>query len=432
MRAALCLGGLLVLASVGSSTAAATSFPNTELVSVNSRGRQANGPAGAMSISVHGRYVAFESAATDLAGGDPHYEDVFLRDRKAGTTRLISVSTSGVQGNSASDSPAISANGRYVAFESSASTLAPGDTNGAIDIFLRDRIAKTTRRVSVTSAGHQANGFSFDPAISADGRFVAFGSDASNLVSGDTNGSGDVFVRDCLLGTTERVSIGRDGEQGNQQSVPFLAVSDDGRYIAFLSEASNLVDGDTNGTMDVFVRDRVAGTTERVDVSSSQQQANGQLFGYVSISGDGRYVAFDSGASNLAPGDTNDQFDIFVRDLVAGTTERVSVSSDGAQGDMRSDNPSISDDGRFVTFESQASNLVAGDTNHVQDVFLRDRQLGTTQRISVAPDGTQANGQSGAAVLSGDGLHAGFLSVATNLVAGDRNGWQDAFIRNYG
>ena len=315
---------------------------------------------------------------------------MFVRDLRSGTTQLVSVAADGTQANSDSFGPAISADGRYVAFDSLASNLVPGDTNDHSDVFVRDRRSGTTQLVSVATDGTQANSDSFDPAISADGRYVAFGSDASNLVPGDTNGTDEVFVRDRRSGTTQLVSVATGGTQANGRSfIP--AISADGRYVVFGSDASNLVPGDTNGTDEVFVRDLRSGTTQRVSVATGGTQANSDSFS-PAISADGRYVAFDSDASNLVPGDTNHHADVFVRDLRSGTTQLVSVATDGTQANGNSSyEPAISADGRYVAFGSDASNLVPGDTNENSDVFVRDRQSGTTQRVSVATDGTQAN-----------------------------------------
>jgi hypothetical protein len=231
-----------------------------------------------------------------------------------------------------------------------------------------------TERVSVSSAGDQGNGDSYCPSIDADGRFVAFYSEASNLVPGDTNGKPDFFVHDRETGLTERVSVSSTGEQANGWPGSTTAsISADGRYVAFSSWATNLVPGDTNGQMDVFLRDRLAGTTERVSVSSSGAQGNNESGG-AAVSADGRFVEFGSYASNLAPGDANGKRDIFVRDRLTGLTERVSVSSFGDEGDDDSQYPTgISADGRFAVFDSLASNLVPGDTNGHVDVFVHDR-----------------------------------------------------------
>ncbi|HUE30371.1 MAG TPA: hypothetical protein VMR79_05815, partial [Verrucomicrobiae bacterium] len=321
------------------------------------------------------------------------------RSAGAQTTERASVASDGrTEGNDASLGSAISADGRFVAFDSAASNLVVGDTNGAADVFVHDRQAGTTERVSVASAGTQGNGssgligFAFPPALSADGRFVAFVSLASNLVAGDTNASTDVFVRDRLTGTTERVSVASGGAGGNAGSLG-SALSADGRFVAFQSDASNLVAGDTNGVTDVFVRDRLTGMTERVSVASDETQGDGAST-YPALSADGRFVAFQSDASNLVAGDTNGATDVFVRDRQTGTTERVSVASGGGtQGNRNSGGffafPALSADGRLVAFESDATNLVATDTNGATDVFVHDRLTGTTERVSVASGGSQ-------------------------------------------
>jgi Tol biopolymer transport system component len=214
----------------------------------------------------------------------------------------------------ASFGPAISTNGRFVAFQSEANDLVPGRTNIIDDIFVHDRQTHTTRRVSISSTGVLANDGSFNAAISGDGRFVAFNSSATNLVADDTNGAPDSFVRDRLNGTTERVSVNSAEQQANGSIGFGLAISADGRYVAFSSSATNLVVNDTNNCEDVFVRDRTLGTTIRVSVASNGTQANGCSFN-PAISADGQHVAFESLASNLVTGDSNNRKDVFVRHL---------------------------------------------------------------------------------------------------------------------
>ncbi|MFN8428018.1 MAG: hypothetical protein U0X87_17395, partial [Anaerolineales bacterium] len=238
-----------------------------------------------------------------------------------------------------------------------------------------------TTRVSVDALGTQANDASKRSSISGDGRFIAFESDASNLIANDTNAATDIFVKDRQTGEVTRVSVDSSGAQANEGSGG-AAISNDGRYVAFISDASNLVANDTNGVTDVFLRDRQLGTTTRISVSTSGESANAFSDYPLSISSDGRFVAFNSDASNLVPNDTNNSTDIFVHDNQTGSTERVSVASDGTQADSTSFAPSISANGQFVVFTSRAANLVSGDTNNALDVFVRDRQAGTTTRVS--------------------------------------------------
>jgi hypothetical protein len=239
-----------------------------------------------------------------------------------------------------------------------------------LDIYVRDRLAGTTERVSIDSAGLEANGASAHPVLSSDGRYVAFSSQATNLVAGDTNGHMDIFVRDRVAGTTERVSVNSAGLEGSDDSAE-PSISADGRYVAYWSAASNLVPADSNGVPDVFVRDRQAGTTERVSIGSDGTEGDFPS-NYPAISADGNFVTFESNATFLHGG----PFivgQIYVRNRPAHTTERVSNDPNGIAGDDESLSPFLSADGRYVAFVSHATNLVSGDTNGVQDIFVHDR-----------------------------------------------------------
>ncbi len=409
----------------------------TQRVSVASDGIQANNSSFTFpAISANGRYVAFQSNASNLVAGDTNgVADVFVRDLVTGETTRVSVATDGSQGNGPSgDRLSISADGRYVAFSSVASNLVTGDTNLASDIFVHDRLTGETTRISTATDGSQGNSSSTFASISGDGRYVAFESDATNLVPGDTNLSTDIFVHDRLTGETTRVSVATNGTQANSFSDE-PAISADGRYVVYGSYASNLVPGDTNGVTDVFVYDRTSGTTRRVSVASDGTQGNG-FSPFATISGDGRYIAFGSEATNLVPGDTNNAVDNFIFDQVTGQTTRISVASDGTQANSDSGGRSISADGNYVAFWSAASNLVAGDTNNAPDIFLYNRITGETTRVSVASDGTQGDSSSGGSGnsigLSADGRYVVFSSSATNLVPGDTNGFRDIFVRDRG
>jgi hypothetical protein len=333
---------------------------------------------------------------------------VFLVLAAPGDTVRVSVDSSGAQSNGYSHSPAISGNKRYVVFDSEANNLVAGDTNDTTDIFVHDLQTGATTRVSLTSSGTEANGPSSEPSISSDGRYVSFYSEASNLVADDTNGVGDVFVRDTQAGTTTRVSVDSAGVQADGTSYTYYnTISSDGNLVTFVSEATNLVADDTNGVPDIFVHNLQAGTTTRVSIDSTGAQAN-QGSGMATISGNGRYVAFYSEASNLVSDDTNGLRDVFVHDLQGGATVRVSVSSSGVQGDHASSEPSISSDGRYVAFKSAAENLDAGDTYNFDHIYVRDVQASTTSRVSRYSDGSTLVGWSSEPSISSDGRYVAF------------------------
>jgi Tol biopolymer transport system component len=428
--------GLIVLAlgvaALAGASAAQAEPGITTLVSIASTGEQVMG-AGSQepAVSADGRFVTFGTDASNVVPGDTNFAfDAFVRDRLTNETTRVSVSSAGAEGDQGGGATSISADGRFVAITSGSTNLVPGDTNDALDVFVHDRLTGVTERISLSSAGEQGNGFSFNGRISADGRLVAFESRATNLVPGDTNGWSDIFVHDRSTGATTRVSVSSLGEQANRFSESAV-ISVDGRFVAFHSFATNLVPDDTNNGFDVFIHELATGTTERVSLSSTGAQGDLSAF-TPSISGDGRFVAFSANATNLVAGDTNGTVDVFVRDRANATTERVSLSTTGAEANDRCDLPSISADGTRVAFQSLSSTLVARDTNGLNDVFVHDRTTGETRRVSVftpspmAP-GLQVNGNSMNPAMSADGRLVAFDSDASKLVIGDRNGWRDVF-----
>jgi Tol biopolymer transport system component len=418
----------LFLALASLSAPAWATRAKTRRVSLSSAGAEGDANSNSPDVSGDGRFVAFDSTASNLVGGDTNgLSDVFVRDRQTGTTRRVSVSSAGVQGDGDSRGALVSADGRFVAFWSDASNLVGGDTNAVADAFVRDRQTGTTRRVSVSSAGAESDGVSYPESISPDGRFVAFESDASTLVAGDTNGFTDIFVRDRQTGTTRRVSVSSAGAEGDGDSYS-ASISSDGRFIAFTSAGSNLVAGDTNSSTDIFVRDRQNATTRRVSVSSAGVEGDGDSHA-ASISSDGRFVAFGSLASNLVGGDANAVRDVFVRDRQNATTRRISVSSAGVEGNANSDSPSISANGRFVGFHSYSTTLIGADANGFVDVFVRDRDAATTRRVSVSSAGTEGDANSFGPSISANGRFVAFYSSASTLVGGDTNGFMDVFVR---
>ncbi len=445
----------------------------TTRVSVAADGSQANNTNQAYQITPGGRYVVFRSQATNLVGVDTAYIwNIYVRDREAGTTVLISQPEAGGVANGNSWDCAISADGRWVVYASQASNLVAGDPGPVMDVFAHDRDADAdgiydepgqtaTVRLTASHDGSPVDNDSYWPDITDDGRFVSFFSYAPNLVPGDTNSVYDAFVIDrdtdedgvfdeAGATATVRVSVREDGTQANDGS-DYPRMTADGRFVVFYSTASNLVPGDTNGRSDIFVRDRDTDAdgifdepgfvaTRRLSSAPDGSPANERSL-LPAIDAAGRFVAFRSWATNLVAGDTNGIQDVFVIDRDAdengvfdeagGTsTTRVSVATGGEQANGTNENPALSPDGRFVAFDSYATNLVAGDTNGVADSFVHDRLTGRTVRVSVATDGTQANGgtYTGPLSLTTEGPMAMFNSYATNLVAGDTNGNLDTFV----
>ena len=359
-----------------------------------------------------------------------------MRDLWRRRTTRVSVSSTGAEGDGASFYPSISADGRFVAFRSFARNLVPDDRNRVEDVFVHDRVTKVTERVSVSTSGREANGPSVSSNMNGDGSVVVFSSDASNLVGNDRNKVMDVFVRDRARRRTIRVSVGWRGEANGRSEGS--GVSRGGREVVFRSLATNLVRADTNRYPDVFVRNWVVGTTNRVNLSSAGAEANHETY-RGSLSGDGRRVAFRSEASNLVSHDTNGAQDVFVYDRPTKTMRRISVSTGGAEayaspsrrtarGHRFMTRAFLSQTGRFAAFGSFAANLVRTDTNRAEDVFVRDLELRRTVRVSVGPEGAQSDGASTVMGISADGSVVLFVSSANNLVSGDTNGLLDAFV----
>jgi Tol biopolymer transport system component len=395
-------------------------------VSVASGGAEGNDMSRWPQISGDGKFVVFESYATNLVSNDTNGEpDIFVHNRQTGITQRVSVADDESQANSWSESDlAISSDGRYVAFASMASNLVSGDTNGILDVFVRDRLLGQTRRVSVDSGGAQAigdEGSNFGGIVtSADGRFVAFTSNVSNLVNNDTNGVEDVFVHDLQMGTTRRVSVSSSGVQANGSSTS-SDISADGHLILFGSNATNLVSGDTNAASDLFLHNLLTGQTTRVSVNSNEEQADDSSQGGA-MSGDGRYVAFSSEAENLAP-DYEFWEHVYVRDLTTGETTRASVTTSGDTLAGWAESPAISDDGRYVAFEFDDK----GDGAPQRWIYVRDRLTGQT--IEASWGDFDGEGSPFNPTLSADGRFLAFDSGMSTLVNGDTNEVRDVFVR---
>jgi Tol biopolymer transport system component len=407
---------LFLFACIGDGT---THQDTISLVSVDPNGVEGNADSNYAIINSDGRHIAFASSASNLVEGDTNgVRDIFLRDMDLGITYRVSVSTAGTEANGSSNHPAISSDGRYVAFDSDATNLVSDDTNNKTDVFVRDMESGIISRTSASTAGTQGYGFSVFPAISPNGRYVAFESDAFNLVPDDNNNEWDVFVHDMDQGITSRVSVSTAGTESDNGSF-YPATSSIGRYVTFSSWAgTSLAPGDNHFSSNIYLRDMDEGITSRVSISTAGTQTNGNSY-KPDISTDGRLICFHSGANNLVSGDTNSKFDIFLRDTALEITSRISVSTAGTQSNGRSFDAVISADGRYIAFDSEATNLVSDDTNGTMDVFLHEVAQGITSRISVNTAGIEGNGTSYKPSISSDGLYLTFQSVATNLLDGE-------------
>lgn len=363
-------------------------------------------------MSPDGRYVVFESAASNLVPGDTNSSyDAFIRDTRTGTTSRVSLTNADGQIIGHSSDPAISADGRYIVFLSNGTNIVSGDPNPQGNVFIRDRVAGTTQRVGPPSGSAGATMY---PAISADGRFVAFSTNRA-LVSADTNGATDIYLWTRANGALERVTLSASG--GNTDGESYLSdLSDDGRYVAFYSDASNLVP--PFGSGGAYVRDRQTGVTTRVSVASDGTPGNDES-GRARISGDGRYVVFTSSANNLVPNDANVFYDAFLHDRATGRTELVNVDSAGEQFLAGGNEPDVSRDGRYVSF------VVDG------MVLRRDRHTGMTIRVDLSTTGVPSNGDSGYPAISADGQRIVFLSNAATLVPRS-TGAGEIYLRSYG
>jgi Tol biopolymer transport system component len=387
---------------------------------------QANDTSSAADISANGRYALFTSYATNLLPnttlGGGH---IYRRDLGQGVTELVDAAgAAGVPNGSILGQVYLSSNGRYSAFTSTATNLVAGDTNGINDVFLRDIEQQTTELVNVATDGTQANNWSGLAGLSADGRYVLFQSAATNLIpDGTVPGVRNIYLRDRLLQTTGLVV---EIPQSSIAPAWFPFLSPDGGFAAY---DFNLPVPAGGPQWTSIRHDLQTGATESASVSSDEQPANAPTY-TAAVSRNGRVLLMSSAATNLVDDDTNGATDVFVRNTVQGTTTRVSVAHDGAEANQGSAPLGISANGRYVAFRSPATNLVPGDTNGVMDVFVRDRSAGTTTRVNLAADGSQANADARDGRISANAEFVIFSSAATNLVDGDTNGRPDVFVRN--
>lgn len=412
--------------SEGSSAVFPGALP-IERVSLGADGIEGNNNIYSLNLSRNGRYVVFSTYATNLVPGDTNgYLDVFFYDRYTSEFERVSRAYDGGEPNNQSSLPSVSADGRFVLYQSTASNIVENDSNGGYDIFLFDRSTGITELVSVNSDGDQANDGAYFPSMSDDARYIVCQSIATNLVPEDTSADHDIYVFDRDTGEVVQGSVSSGGAQTSESCVA-PDISSDGSCVVFRSSATDLVSGDTNGNHDIFLRDISAGTTELISTSSTGVQGNAYNSN-ASVSGDGRYVVFESASTNLVPGDTNGFTDVFLKDRQNGTIRLVSLDSEGGSSDGASYGASISQDGRYVSFLSNATELIEDDTNGFGDIFVSDMTEGTMQRVSLAYDGSESNLHSENPDISGDGRYTAFMSRATNLVPSDTNRCTDSFV----
>jgi hypothetical protein len=429
------VGAVLFAATLGSaalssSALAAPGVPSNGKISFAAFYGQTNGNSQADAISDDGRFVLYFSTATNIDGADTNTGyDGYHYDRLWGITTLVTASANGTVGNGSS-TPAgswgkkMSANGRYVLFMSWASNLVSGDTNGHADVFVRDTgLYGGIERVSVGPGRTQINAFSFAVGISADGRKCLFNTDAG-LVPGDTNGINDLYVYDRTTQTTSLVSKRANGTAFGAAYGGFTA---NGAHVV-LSTRAALVPSDTNGTGDNYRLTLSNSQAVLISANSAGVPGNNLQTSWSPISGDGSRAVVDYNGSDFDPSDTNGKADVYVKYLATGQIVRVSVSSTGAQSAGACLSADISNDGRYVSFTCDADDLVPGDTNGKSDVFVKDLQTGALTRVSRVQNGAQGNDFSAGARISGDGSQVAFGSWATNLATPDTNGASDVFV----
>lgn len=404
---------------------------STLRANVTAEGWPAWAPATEVELTADGRELVLSSAANLTPNVPTPYGQVYVYSRSTGAVTCVSVAQDGSPADFGAGRPACSADGRFVVFASIGANLVSGDSNATFDAFVHDRVANVTECASRANSGAFGTDASFPTGVSNDGRFVALESWSSNFDASDGNGVLDVYVRDRTTGTIELASRALSGGAGTFQSFGG-GISGDGRHVVFESDAFDLVPGDTNALADVFVFDRALGVTTRVSVTAAGGQVGGASHS-ACISNDGRYVGFVSLAPELVPGDTNGLADAFVHDLQTGQIERVSVGPGGVEADGETLAVGLSGDGRFAAFTSAARNLsVPLDVGNELDVFVRDLATGTNWLASRGPLGGSANGACFHPRVSDDGQSAAFASDATNLVSGDANGVRDVFLASVG
>lgn len=445
-KMAMALFGAVALVLSGTGTAQARVphsppppiVPTISLVSQSTSGGLGNGASSRLQISGDGDFAVFQSTARNLVSNDQvqHGTEVFEANLMTGAITDISVSPTGGAENGPSTLPSVSANGTYVAFASSASNLVPGGTTGDKNVFLRDMVTGVTTQVSLTPSGGQPQGASTRPSISANGQYITYDSNATDLVQPSIAKTGftQIYLYNTATGVTTLESLGTNGQPGNGPSLR-ASISSDGTEVAFVSGATNLIPNDTSKYRNIFEIDLATGVISLVSVSDTGGASNGPSDNSTrpSISSDGQYVGFESEATDVVPGVTNNDWQAYVRDTVNNTTTLVSVTPTGQPGDASSTRPAVNATGQYVAYESNAHDIVPKDRNHERDVFLRDTVNDTNTLVSVAlgGDGAGSNGLSLRPSISASGSEILFASQGSNLVSQGGNGDQQIYLATF-
>ncbi|MEV4927519.1 hypothetical protein [Streptomyces roseoverticillatus] len=429
------LGACTVTAALPAAAGAPHQGPRTERVSVAAGGAQGNAESYTAGISADGRFATFRSRATNLTPGTRDAVNLFVKDLRTGAVEQANVASDGTPADDSSFDIALSADGRYAVFDSRAGNLSPGKRPGDTDLFVRDR--KTGRTELLLENKQQQAGTSYEPAVSADGRFVAFTSDRTDLVPGPSTDPVAVYLRDRWKGTTQRVSVRSDGSQaGTRSAAP--VISADGSKVGFLS-LGGLGEGEparTAATAPGLARPRLSTfyvhdmRTGRTEPAARQRDGSDAAASDIRLSPDGRYALFTTRSPDVVPGKTTQTSDVYARDLQTGATQRLSLAQDGSEARGDSSGPVLSADNRKVFFTSTALNLVPGGAaGGRQAVYVRDLRTGAVERLDVADDGTPSDGESSGVAADRSGRTAVFTSSAGNLVPGDTNKADDVFLR---
>lgn len=403
-------------------TAISTSYSR---VSVSSSNSQANGGSSSLTASADGRYVTFYSSASNLVTGDNNgKEDIFLKDTLNGTVTRINMRDNGTESNGSVYESYISSNGRYVVYSSTDSSIVSSPYHTGIEVFLYDRTNATTTLVSKVGSS-ESNNHSYARGISSDGRFVLIKSAASNLVSGDTNGQFDLFLKDMTTGTYRVVNPNSSGNPSGY--VGQVDMNCDGSMIAFASYSTTVVGSNATSSVwsqsDIFLTDFRNGSTTTNLTSSGNGYSD-----FPQISCDGTATVYESTSTNVAPSDTNNQSDVFLYDLSDNITKLVSSTASGTIGSAVSIRPYVSDHGKFVAFMSTSTNLdTSGGYMPAGQVFLKNMDSGAVNLISREQDGTAPTYQSEPTNISFDGKTVFFQTTDSNIVSGDTNSANDIF-----